>query len=53
MLLNHLQLSANYNVAIGKTGDFNVVDATTGVVTDAFKGDAKANSWQIAVTYFF
>ena len=53
MLLNHLQVSANYNVAIGKTGDFNVFDATTGAVTDAIKGDTKANSWQIAVAYFF
>ena len=27
MLLNHLQVSANYNFAIGKTGDFNVVES--------------------------
>lgn len=53
MLLNHLQVSANYNVAIGKTGDFNVVNATAGVVKDAVKGDTKANSWQLSVAYFF
>ena len=55
MLLNHLQLSANYNIAIGKTGDFDVVKTTTGAIGDAItgSGDAKANSWQLAVTYFF
>ena len=53
MLLNHLQLSANYNFAIGKTGDFEVFNATTSVLTDAVKGDTKANSWQIAVAYYF
>ena len=53
MLLNHLQVSANYNIAIGKTGDFNVVKATTDTVVDAVKGDTKANSWQLSVAYFF
>ena len=53
MLLNHLQVSANYNVAIGKTGDFNVWTATSSSMADAISGDTKANSWQLAVTYFF
>ena len=53
MLLNHLQVSANYNFAIGKTGDFNVVDATVGAVKNSITGDTKANSWQLSVAYFF
>jgi hypothetical protein len=55
MLLNHLQLSANYNIAIGKTGEFDVLSSTTGAITDVVKGsgNARANSWQLAVTYFF
>ena len=53
MLLNHLQVSANYNVAIGKTGDFNVWKATSSSIADAISGDTKANSWQLSVAYFF
>ena len=53
MLLNHLQVSANYNFAIGKTGDFNVVDATVGAVKNSITGDTKAKSWQLSVAYFF
>lgn len=53
MLLNHLQVSANYNIAIGKTGDFNVLKATGSAIGDAITGDTKANAWQIAIAYFF
>ena len=55
MLLNHFQVSANYNIAIGKTGEFDVVNSTTSAIADAIKGDAdaKMNSWQISVAYFF
>ena len=48
MLLNHLQVSVNYNFAFGKTGDFSV-DA----LGQVFKEDAKLNAWQIGVAYFF
>ena len=51
-ILSHLQLSANYNIALGKTGEVDFKtgwDATKDVVT----GKAKANSWQIAVAYYF
>ena len=53
MLLNHLQVSANYNIAIGKTGDFNVINATGSTIGDVITGDTKANSWQLSVAYFF
>jgi hypothetical protein len=52
MLLNHLQISANYNAAIGKTGDFGVEDVV-GTVGNVVTGDTKANSWQIALAYYF
>ena len=51
-ILSHLQVSANYNIALGKTGevDFNSAVSQT---WDAVKGEAKANSWQIALAYYF
>jgi hypothetical protein len=45
MLLNHLQFSANYNIACGKTGDFKVQNVNT--------GSSHNNAWQIAVAYYF
>ncbi len=51
VLMKHLQVSANYNIAMGKTGEFNA-----GALTDALKdatGDAKTNTWQIALAYWF
>lgn len=55
MLLDHLQVSANYNIAIGKTGEFNVITSTTGAISDVITGstNARANAWQIAVAYYF
>lgn len=52
MLLKHLQLSANYNIALGKTGE---VDLKQGwdVTKDTVLGKAKANAWQIALAYYF
>lgn len=46
-VMSKLQITANYNFALGKTGEFNVVDAT--------KGDRKIkyNAWQIGLAYFF
>ena len=55
MLLEHLQVSANYNIAIGKTGEFNVLKSTTGAIGDVITGstNTRANAWQIAVAYYF
>ncbi len=47
MLVNHLQVNANYNIACGKTGEIKVADA----VEEAF--DGKFNSWQIGLAYYF
>ena len=49
MLMNHLQVSANYNFALGKTGDCDVLDATGKIIS----GETKANAWQLSVAYFF
>jgi len=46
-LLGHLQITANYNFALGKTGEIEILDAAKKVV------DTKANSWQISAAYFF
>jgi opacity protein-like surface antigen len=47
MLINHLQISANYNIACGKTGDFTVLNTAKSL------GNGKANAWQIALAYYF
>lgn len=47
MLLNHLQVGANYNIACGKTGEVTVLKGTK----SAFRG--RANSWQISAAYYF
>ena len=59
-LFGHLEVKGTYNVALGKTGDYDLSKAVStatgtvaGVVTDAMKGDLKSNAWQIGLTYFF
>ena len=42
-IMSHLQVSANYNIALGKTGEVTPSDATS-AVWDTVKGEAKANS---------
>ncbi|MGN0069911.1 MAG: porin family protein [Prevotella sp.] len=45
-LLTHLQVSANYNIACGKTGELKWDDSVKGVT-------GKNNAWQIAAAYYF
>lgn len=48
-VLSHLQISANYNIACGKTAD-----ATwSSVASDITKARSHNNSWQIAAAYYF
>ncbi len=51
-IMSHLQVSANYNIALGKTGevDFNSAADTTWKTAI---GETKASSWQIALAYYF
>ena len=51
-IISHLQFSANYNIALGTTGEVTAKDAAS-AVWDTVKGEAKANSWQIALAYYF
>ena len=44
-LLKHVEIGFNYNMALGKTGEFEVKDWNLG------KG--KAHAWQISVAYYF
>ncbi len=45
MLLGHLQVSANYNIACGKTGEIELIEG--------IKDKANANVWQISLAYYF
>ena len=53
MLLNHLQVSANYNIAMGTTGKFDLLKDVPDAIQDQVKGKTKANAWQLSVAYFF
>jgi len=53
MLVNHLQVSANYNIACGKTGDVNLSGVAGEVFEGISKSDARTNAWQIALAYYF
>lgn len=44
-LLKHVEIGFNYNMALGKTGEFEVKDWNSG------KG--KAHAWQISAAYYF
>ena len=52
MLLDHLQISANYNIALGTTGEVDVNKAINTTWNTAV-GKAKANAWQLSVAYYF
>ncbi len=50
-VLGHLQVTANYNFALGKTGEIEPGTA----LKDTWNGakDGKTNAWQISAAYFF
>lgn len=50
-VLSKFQFTVNYNVALGKTGEVNVLDATTKAIKNTW--DGKANAWQIGAAYYF
>ena len=51
-LLSHLQISANYNIACGKSADASLVKAAE-ALTNAGKDKSRNNAWQIALGYWF
>ena len=48
--MNHFEVTANYNIACGKTGDATFSKTLENVI-DKDKG--RANAWQIALAYYF
>ncbi|MGI6222326.1 MAG: outer membrane beta-barrel protein [Prevotella sp.] len=55
MLLRHLQISANYNIACGHTGDVELKSTAGDVIgqVTGFKKGSRANAWQIGLAYYF
>lgn len=53
MLLSHLQISANYNIACGKTGEATVSSTLGELAQSAAKKRGRANAWQIGLAYYF
>lgn len=49
ILLSHVQIHANYNIALGSTSDYRTVDSAVG----NFITKSKTNTWQISVAYLF
>lgn len=50
LLLKHLQISANYNFALGKTGEFETLLTSASMYV---KNDVKMNAWQLSLAYYF
>ncbi len=50
-VLGHLQVTANYNIAFGKTGDFEAWDVAKSAWETVSGG--RSNAWQIAAAYYF
>lgn len=50
MLLNHLEVKANYNIPCGKTGEFRFSDAADNVYETL---EAKTGGWQIGLAVYF
>ena len=49
-VLSKFQVTVNYNVALGKTGDYNIWN----VAKSAWESvDGKANAWQLGAAYYF
>lgn len=49
MILNHVQIGANYNLLCGKTGELSVLEGAG----NALKNKGRANAWQISAAYYF
>ena len=50
--ISKIQLTANYNIPIGKTGELNVMDAASTIVKDG-STKVRNNTWQVGLAYFF
>lgn len=52
MVANHLQVNANYNIGLSKTGEVKD-DYVATLLQAAGLKDSKQNTWQVGVAYFF
>lgn len=52
-LIKHLEIGFNYNIALGKTGEFEALKAAGDLAGDVIKGNGKGNAWQISAAYYF
>jgi hypothetical protein len=50
-ILGHLQVTANYNFALGKTGEIEVWDGVKNTWNAISNG--KTSAWQVSAAYFF
>lgn len=52
ILFDHVQVHANYNIALGNTSDYsnNAIDGAFGYLTNK---SSKTNTWQFSVAYMF
>ena len=50
--ISKIQLTANYNIPVGKTGELNVMDAASTIVKDG-STKVRNNTWQVGLAYFF
>ena len=50
-LVKHLEIGFNYNIALGQTGEINVIDGAGEAL--GINGNGKANAWQISAAYYF
>jgi hypothetical protein len=51
-VLGHLQVKLNYNVALGKTGEYEATaQGVGGIIKEV--SSAKFNAWQISAAYYF
>jgi hypothetical protein len=54
VVMKHIQASLNYNFALGKTGEFNVLNAAGEALGfNGTKIDGRMNAWQLSVAYIF
>ena len=51
--MKHLQLSANYNIALGKTGELTPGTVIKDIVKGSKVDEGRINAWQISAAYLF
>lgn len=49
-LMSKFEIGATYNIACGKTGELNVIDAAGNQI---FSKGSRMNSWQVSAAYYF